>query len=190
MEIFTAVIIAAWFMVAQFIDYQSTKIEDAICRNDVAGLRRLLKSGADPNSFIKNHDSYWTPLVWVANSEGCGAIIDHYRISAALLEHGADVNVATKEGSTPLMGAASLPHAKVVRLFISAGANVNAQDDSGKTALIYSAANETAEVAKILVAHGADVTVKSKDNEDALAVAKYLNKREIVEYLSNITEKQ
>jgi ankyrin repeat protein len=190
MEIFTAIIIAAWFMVAQFFDNQSTKIDDAICGNDVAGLRRLLKSGADPNSFIPNHDTNWTPLVLVATSQECGAIIDHYRLSTALLDYGADVNISTKKGWTPLMGAASLPHAKVVRLFISAGADVNAQDNSGKTALFYSAANETAEVAKILVAHGADVTVKSKDNQDALAVAKYLNKREIVEYLSNITEKK
>ena len=54
---------------------------------------------------------------------------------AALISHGADVNVKNEYGRTPLMWASSSGHEKVVESLLDAGADKEVKDNKGNTAL-------------------------------------------------------
>jgi ankyrin repeat protein len=88
----------------------------------------LLRKGADPNS-VSPHD---------AASPGSTSLLlyavqlSEREIAASLLSHGADANMRTEQGMTPLMEARSVPMA---RLLIRHGADVNAVDSKGRSAL-------------------------------------------------------
>lgn len=91
------------------------------------------------------------------------------------IANGADVNMRTLSGITPLIEAAHCKNdLNVVRVLLSSGADVNATDTDGMTPLIYAQAppliffrpkhNSIAELTRILLDAGADINAKSKPN--------------------------
>jgi uncharacterized protein len=107
----------------------------------------------------------------------------------ALLEKGANPNVATKDGSTPLMAAAGFGARRggdeeiadkagradpldAVKMFVDAGAQVNAVNDTGNTALHYAALNGSARIVEFLAANGATLDAKNKPGKTPLDIAK------------------
>ncbi len=84
-----------------------------------------------------------------------------------MLAAGADINVADKQGDTPLHEAAMGKHARTVALLARRGANVNAQNAKGETALFIAASNGAADVAKALLAKGLATNI-SLPNEDGV----------------------
>jgi ankyrin repeat protein len=98
-----------------------------------------------------------------------------------LLEHGADPNLATAAGTTPLMAASGVnwvvaqtytesPQATIdaVKLCLELGADVNATNSMGLTALLGAANRGANDVIKILAARGARLDVKDKEGRTAL----------------------
>ena len=76
-------------------------------------------------------DKGMTPLMLVLTS---------YRyqdggFTEALLDLGADPNIATNDGTTPLMAAVSNGHGAVVKALVAAGAELDVCDSHGRTAL-------------------------------------------------------
>jgi ankyrin repeat protein len=69
----------------------------------------------------------------------------------SLLEKGADVNTADKDGNTALMQASNNGHTKTAKLLIEKGAEVNAIDKNGWTALMVASYNSHTETAKLLL---------------------------------------
>jgi ankyrin repeat protein len=61
--------------------------------------------------------------------------IFHPKVVKLLLDKGADVNVAQKDGATALHAAASEGHTETVKLLLDRGADVNAENDSRETPL-------------------------------------------------------
>jgi len=91
-------------------------------------IRALLEAGADPNATnIRGrtvlHHAMGYDFDWAVESV------------RLLLHAGASVNVADKQGGTPLMWAASSHHVEIVRMLLAVGADVNARDRKGETAL-------------------------------------------------------
>ena len=77
---------------------------------------------------------------------------------------GADVNVKTKSGKTPLFRIKGTVGGKeVARLLIQKGADVNARDLSGATSLSWAALTDDYPMAQFLLQNGAHVN--SKDNK-------------------------
>jgi hypothetical protein len=72
-----------------------------------------------------------------------------------LLEHGADINVQSQSGRTPLHWASTYGALEVVRVLLEHGADVEAKENSGKTALQEAADMGRDEVVKLLRDHGA-----------------------------------
>jgi ankyrin repeat protein len=98
----------------------------------------------------------------------------HRETAAALIETGADVNLASKEAMkvTPLHSAAASRQSDIASLLIEHGADVNAQQvESGFTPLHEAAANGDMELATLLLEHGANVDAEMNDGKTPLAFA-------------------
>ena len=72
---------------------------------------------------------------------------------------GADPNVVTVEGATPIMNAAQSDKLEHLSLLIRAGADVNARDHRGFTALHRAAEKGYEAIVKVLLEHRADKTI-------------------------------
>ncbi len=83
----------------------------------------------------------------------------------ALLQAGADVNLADDKGRSPLLSAASGLDGHIVELLLEAGADVNQADDVGHTALSKAAANESLSCVKLLLAAGANANMPGRFTE-------------------------
>ena len=98
-----------------------------------------------------------------------------------LLRYGADPNLATPAGTTPLMAAAGVnwvvqqtytesPQAVLdaVKMCLDLGADVNATNSMGLTALLGAANRGSNDVIEFLAAHGARLDVKDREGRTAL----------------------
>ena len=96
-----------------------------------------------------------------------------------LLKEGADPNVITENGKTPLIYAAMYGHQNIMEVLLDAGADPNLQGDEdgdeGQTALMEVAssfwAKNRADVIKFLVDRGADPDIQNAEGETALMIA-------------------
>ena len=59
----------------------------------------------------------------------------HTEIVAVLLEHGADINVKSRDGSTALHAAAFLGRAETAKLLLEKGADTTLRNNMGGTAI-------------------------------------------------------
>ena len=100
---------------------------------------------------------------------------------AAAAQHGADPNLPTLAGTTPLMAAAGVnwvvaqtytesPQARLdaVKLCLELGADVNATNSMGLTALLGAANRGSNDIIELLVKRGARLDVKDKEGRTAL----------------------
>jgi len=92
-------------------------------------------------------------------------------IVKALLGAGANVNVRTLSGDTPLIDVARDGNEDVAKLLLENGANVNAAKENGATALMGAANNGHMGLAKILLDAKAEVNAANKYGETALMKA-------------------
>lgn len=121
----------------------------------------------------------------------------HQQIVQLLVDHGANINIADKEGVTPLeharsrgftviegilVGAARTRNtglitaaeqgvAEAVQSWLSQGADVHAADANGVTALIAAAYRNNLEIAEILIRAGADVNAQDNTQQSAYLIA-------------------
>jgi ankyrin repeat protein len=121
---------------------------------DAVGL--LLKQGADARAAS---NSGVTALHWA---------VTNFQKTGLLLGAGADINVTTQLGRTPLIIAASAHGtAPVVKLLLSRGAELNAADTVGVTPLIAATAVDNGEVARLLIERGANVNAVARIGQSA-----------------------
>lgn len=99
---------------------------------------------------------------------------------------GANVNIRSKIGQTPLIVAASENSSAVIPPLIRAGAFIDAQDIRGTTPLMAAAFWGYEKPIKLLVAYGADIYLRDKHGRTALAVAQEQHHPAVVEYLAGI----
>eukprot|EP01128_Nolandella_sp_AFSM9_P011162 TRINITY_DN787_c0_g1_i1.p1 TRINITY_DN787_c0_g1~~TRINITY_DN787_c0_g1_i1.p1 ORF type:complete len:482 (-),score=80.71 TRINITY_DN787_c0_g1_i1:105-1550(-) len=138
----------------------------------------LLNAGADPNqlnedgesviysvltapSLIKVFNKYHAELN-IRNTKGFSPLYvaagfrDNLSAVKELIAGGADTNLRTNGGATPLHSAAHRGHQKVVSALIKGGADVNAITTSGKTPFSLATAAKQTKVLEILLLHGSD----------------------------------
>jgi ankyrin repeat protein len=148
------------------------KLRNAAQAGNVAAVRRLLASGADPNAIdpyqeacnCTDFDPGKAPALAYAiyNSEDKP---EHLDAASVLLDAGADPNTREEWGMTALMHVSSVAAAV---LLIRHGASIDAVDDNGTTVLEYAAVHGYPTVVTFLCKHGAIVNAKNKDSETAL----------------------
>jgi ankyrin repeat protein/mono/diheme cytochrome c family protein len=120
-------------------------------------LRSLLELGADPKA---QNARRATALHW--------GIVDPAKVRR-LIEAGAELNVRTVEGRTPLYLAAVQPAAaETVKFLLSKGADPNIPDIAGRTPLMNAAGFGNVEAMRALIEKGADVNARTQAGATAL----------------------
>jgi uncharacterized protein len=89
----------------------------------------------------------------------------------ALIDAGADPNLAITGDETPLMTAARTGNVDVVRVLIDAGADVNATEVSDQTALMWAAAEGNTDVVDMLIDAGAVIDAATEQDFTAMLFA-------------------
>ena len=157
-----------------------TALHEAVMKNDIAEVKRLLEAGADVSAKTK-HGGY-TPLHYAAENGDTASIM-------ALLAAGADLEAkfANGNGYTPLHLAALQGHVASVKVLLQAGADVAAKSDfDGRTPLHFAAGGGSTASVKALLEAGADPNVPDKDGDTPLAKAtRYDNNTEVVNFLKS-----
>jgi ankyrin repeat protein len=126
----------------------TTPFMAATLYNDAAALKILLDKGADPN---RKNDANATPLMWA---------VDDLAKTRLLVEHGAEVNVTSSDGRSPIFIAATQARsAPVVKYLLEHGADPNpaGRSNADSTPLRQAAIVADAEVMQLLIDHGADI---------------------------------
>ncbi|KAH8886796.1 hypothetical protein GQ53DRAFT_337775 [Thozetella sp. PMI_491] len=99
-----------------------------------------------------------TWLRWAVEN-GCVEVVK------LLLDKGVEMEVADKDGWTPLIAASSKGHVSVVRLLLTSGVNADSKDrECGRTPLSWAASNGREAVVQLLLDTG-KVDADSKDND-------------------------
>jgi ankyrin repeat protein len=125
-------------------------------------IKLLKERGAEPDP---GDNSGNTPLmIACSNSKGAAA-------AAALIESGANVNLANKAGRTPLMMAACWNCMDSAFILLKNGAAVNARDSRGWTPLVYAADKNRGEgMVKLFLDNGAKTGTVTKKGETAFMI--------------------
>ena len=150
----------------------------------------LLDRGANPNAKIGK--KLWFRVfandeTWIEVEGGTpflrAALASDLATMKLLVEHGADSNLASVSGDTPLMAAAGLgwaaywtsnaPYSRMdaVKFCLDHGADVNAKDVKGYTALHGAAFRGDNDMVKYFVSLGADVHARTKDGDTVADIA-------------------
>ena len=135
-------------------------LAEAIKNKDTVLAAKLISQGSDPNQKDENGTTHLMNACRFGEVDmavfllGHGAKVDEFRspkgrtplmVACAywsgvnmvelLVKNGADVNIASTDGSTALMLAAGLEKLDVVNYLIKQGAHVTAKNNAGQTAL-------------------------------------------------------
>lgn len=140
-----------------------TTLHSSVNYGSLAGVQEILRRGADANARVK--DKNWTPL-WLAACRG------YLTISKSLLEAGADPNIQTNQGVTPLKEAAQIGASELVKLLIGYGASVDLAPYEVKDGpLIAASARNHLFTVDILLKAGADPNIQTKSGWSPLHYA-------------------
>ncbi len=143
---------------------------EAVCKGDIFGTIRLIASDADPNVMVPNGKSEMTPLISAVDDVTCPKMLPSLWIRT-LVSYGADVNLATSAGFTPVMASISSGNLWAAEYLISKGAHVNASDHRGETALMIAATINSRSSVQLLKTMGGDLRQANKSGKTAYDLA-------------------
>jgi len=135
----------------------------------------LLSKGARVNEKNGPHE---LTAIYKACADG---LLD---IVTVLVNAGADLNLKSTEGFSPLFAAVQNKHKPVVEYLLSKGARVDEKNGpKGVSALYRACFDGSLDIAKVLVDAGADVNLKSTEGFTPLYIAVGNKRKPLVEYL-------
>jgi ankyrin repeat protein len=143
-------------LIALFVD-QSDPYGSKKHQENLEIARALLDHGANINACDETGAS---ALTWALH-------LKWNKTAQLLLERGADIQLHTVSGYTPLMAA----RGELTEELIQRGSDVNAVNDFGRTPLHYACEESDLPAIRALIAHGADINAIAQDNSTPLLYA-------------------
>ena len=137
-----------------------TALMFACDQNYIKIVQRLLKAGADPN--VSTHSSKCSPVYFATSKYSDPSVL------LALAEAGADLNVTTYTGATPLVIASQLGFETTVEVLLNLKASLDRQTKHGFTALMAVAHKGHVGIAENLLLAGADTRITDTNGRTAL----------------------
>ena len=139
-------------------------------------IKLLVKSGGDINATALNGSS---PIHMCENNLATlGCVIDE----------GANIDVQTKSGYTPLHSYCYWGNVDAVKMLLSNGAALNKQTKRGSTALHLATLHGYADIVKLLIAHKANPDVKDNNQKSALDLAISNDQQVVIPVLKDVTD--
>ena len=132
----------------------------------------MISAGVDVNVRINGDD--WPPLISAITFENLSAV-------KALIDAGADINLASKNGGTPL----HFSNGAVTQTLLEHGAKVNACNNRGWTPLHSAAFFGRVDAVKMFLSGGAELSAKTDVGKTALEIAQEEGQAEVVGLLQN-----
>lgn len=132
----------------------------ASAENDVQTVKRLLGEGASPNEPFNGFYAI-----------GAAAEQGHIKIVDLLLHAGADPNLSSRKGVTPLMGACAKGDAEISKRLLDAGADLSVQDVIGISSLVIASGMGHLSCVRLLLERGADVNLSARSPMTPLIAA-------------------
>jgi ankyrin repeat protein len=160
-------------------DQDSEQLMAACDFGNFAGVRALVSGGASVNF----HQCGFTPAIHCCRQ-------GHTEILKFLLENGANADLATNDGYTPLHWAAFRNTPECVTLLVAHGAALNAVDKYGRTALWCASHQGYRSVAELLVQSGADIDIADNDGKTAIVIAAKNGHAALATYLDNQSKRR
>jgi ankyrin repeat protein len=156
------------------------EIHDAAAAGNLARVKQLVEKNP---SLARAFSPDGFPMVALA------AVFGHLDVARFLVDHGADVNALSTNGSgyNALTGAVASGHTEIVKWLLEKGADPDYRYGLGYSPLLTAAANGHLEIVKLLLVHGADVHATSNDGKSALALATERNHSAVAGYLRTIS---
>jgi len=137
-----------------------TPLHSAAAFRHTGVVKSLLDHGADPKAVAKGG---YSVLLSACSGWPKREIIE------LLIEAGADPNVKSDDGVTPLQKLSFREPPETLKLLLAAGANVNQVGWEGSTAFHWAIDGDNVEVAHLLAESGADGTARNEKGTTALA---------------------
>ncbi len=163
---YLCIVLALLFFISSCADKESITYQavfDSIKDNKVLVLKAILEKKQLDINYV---DEY---VVTTALNEA--VFHADKEIIALVLEHGADVNVKSYTGKTPLMVAAANNSVDIMKMLLVHEADINALDKRNYNALMYAAENGHYYACEYLFGMGIDSDVVSIDDKTALDIA-------------------
>ncbi len=155
----------------------SSDLVDAVMNDDFAAAQDLIRK----NVQIDQRDAYGsTALQWAIYNE-------NYEIADLLVgEAGAELDLANREGMTPLVLAAETGNAAIVSLLLKAGANLEKDIAGGVRPLMMAARTGNVKTINLLLDHGADIDAREalRGTTALMWAAAYRNDEAVVALLA------
>lgn len=147
------------------IAFDGTDMEllQAISAGDEAAVLQLLVVGASAHARLAGTGA---TALYLAAERGMLRVIDQ------LLGMGAEVDLPTWDGTTPLSAAICAGQTPAVEALLQRGADVNKPDLSGLTPLMAAATNGDGPCCRLLLAHNAHVNTRNTSGEAVSPVAR------------------
>ncbi len=133
----------------------SRPLIDAVLKNDVAGVERSLRNGADPDEV---DGSGWTAMIHAV-------MYNEIPVVRVLIKSKANVNYRARDGSSPLYNAIAFFHIEMATLLLRNRADPNIAGPDGIPPICDASMKEYLSGAELLVRYHADVNKRwSKSN--------------------------
>ncbi|GGP26956.1 ankyrin repeat domain-containing protein [Silvimonas amylolytica] len=140
-------------------DASAEDFQRAVSQGNISAVLLFLEAGL-PVDHLET-EGQWTPLIRAA-FEG------RSEMALLLLQHGANIHAADRDGYTALHWAALTGHEEIIQLLVDRSVNVNQLSHQGFSALLQAASQGHEQVVRKLVAIGANLNTATNEGWTAL----------------------
>jgi ankyrin repeat protein len=135
-----------------------TLLQIAVAARQAGMVRDLLRRGLDVNALAPNGD----PILFQCAQK------DAFEVVHALIEGGANIEIANREGKTPLRVAAGSAEEDIFEILLAAGADPASKANDGTTVVMAAARSGSVPILRRLLARRVDVDAQDKNGYTAL----------------------